>query len=67
MAGVHRATAGRWKRREGRFQPSTGHRSLHRISAIDSTGRHLDRADVYAVYGDGHRGGGDGGPYDTTW
>ena len=25
MAGVHRATAGRWKRREGRVPPSTGH------------------------------------------
>ena len=25
VAGVHRATAGRWKRREGRVPPSTGH------------------------------------------
>ena len=38
--------------KEGGSGPSV-HRSLHRISTIDSTGRHLDPGDVYAVYGDG--------------
>ena len=52
--------------KEGGSGPSV-HRSLHRISTIDSTGRHLDPGDVYAVYGDGHRGGGDGVPYYSTW
>ena len=59
MAGVHRATAGRGGFQEGGEGP-TGHRSLHRISTIDSTPRHLRGGGVYGVYGDGQRGGGDG-------
>ena len=42
----------------GRVQPTTGHRSLHRISTIDSTPLHLDGDGGGDA--DGHGGGSDG-------
>ena len=55
----------RLRREEGRVQPTTGHRSLHRISTIDSSARHLggDGDGDVNVDGDGQRCVGDGGPY----
>ena len=44
----------------GRVQPTTGHRSLHRISTIDSTPLHLDGDGGGDGDADGHRGGSDG-------
>ena len=53
----------RLRREEGRVQPTTGHRSLHRISTIDSSARHLDGDGDVDVNVDGHSCVGDGGPY----